>query len=135
MPSAPISQATPIPTERKQIAAILAKLSLHYWRPDYTPEQARMVMEDYLDDLRGYSPAQVAQACADYRKLPDSKFFPASGALLALLGHSTKTEYRSRLPTFRAPPQLEGPRGKTKSVADVLKAHGFEKAAAKWATP
>jgi hypothetical protein len=123
---------TPIPTERKQVAAILAKLSLHYWRPDFSPEQARLIMGDYLDDLRGYSPEQVCRACSEYRKLPDAKFFPTSGALLALLGHGTKSEPRPRLPTFRAPNLLSGPRAKFKSVGDVLREHGEVQAAEKW---
>lgn len=117
---------------RKQVAALLARLSFHYWRPDYSPEQARMVMEDYLDDLAGYTPTQVEWACIQYRKSSDSKFFPHSGELLGLMGHGKYEEPRSRLPTFRAPPALTGPRGKTKSVADVLREHGYARDAEKW---
>lgn len=129
LPSAPTSQPTISP--RKQIAAILARLSLHYWRPDYSPEQARLLMEDYLSDLSGYSPAQVERACAEYRQNPANKFFPHSGELMGLMGHG-KTEYRSRLPTFRAPPALTGPRPRFKSVAEVLRENGMGAAAEKW---
>lgn len=121
-------------TPRKQIAAVLARLSLHYWRPDYSPEQARLLMEDYLSDLSGYSPAQVERACAEYRQNPANKFFPHSGELLGLMGHG-KTEYRSRLPTHRATPALTGPRAPVKSVAQVLREHGMTAAAKKWDAP
>lgn len=129
------SQQQPTPSsDRKQIAALLARLSLHYWRPDYTPEQARLLVEDYLSDLAGYTPDQVRRACEDYRKLPDSKFFPHSGELLALMGHGKyETTVYQRLPTWTTPKcLLEAPRGKTKSVADILREHGYERDAEKW---
>lgn len=92
-----------------------------------------MVMEDYLDDLAGYSPTDVERACIQYRKSPDNKFFPHSGEILGLLGHRKAEEPRSRLPTWTTPKYLlEAPRGNLKSVAEVLRGHGFERAAEKW---
>lgn len=133
MPSAPTSQQTTQPSERKQIAAILARLALHFWRPDFTPEQARMVIEDYLDDLRGYSPTQIERACMQFRKRPDSTFFPKSGQLLGILGADRELDPpRSRLPTWRAPAALMAPRGKLKTVAEVLRDSGHTVAADRW---
>lgn len=92
-----------------------------------------MVIADYLDDLAGYTATQVERACMQFRKLPDSKFFPKSGELLVLLsGRSSFDMPPCRLPTFRAPLALTGPRGKMKSVADVLRDTGHAAAAEKW---
>lgn len=131
LPSAPISRETPIPTERKQIAAILAKLALHYWRPNYSPEQARMVMEDYLNHLRGITPAQVQQACDDYIRKPTSKFFPQIGELLELVRGPAWLRDSPRLPVHRAP-QISGPKPIFKSVSEVLRDNGLTAAAEKW---
>lgn len=91
-------------------------------------------MEDYLDDLAGYDPTQVERACIEYRKSSDSKFFPHSGELLGLMGHGKyDTVSYQRLPTWTTPKcLLEAPRGKTKSVADILREHGYEREAERW---
>lgn len=93
-----------------------------------------MVIEDYLDDLRGYTPSEVEKACVRYRKEPDSKFFPHSGELLKLLGaKSSWAAPEHRLPTWTTPKALlERPRGKMKSVADVLRDNGMTVAAERW---
>lgn len=121
-------------TPRKQVAAILARLSFHYWRPDYSQEQARMVMEDYLNDLEHISPASVEKACAEYRKKPDSKFFPKVGEILDLIaGPKWLQEPERRLPRYDpAQYQLAGPPAKFRSVAEVLREHGSIVAAEKW---
>ena len=122
-------------TPRKQIAAILARLSLHYHRPDYSQAQAKLLFEDYLNDLEPYSPRDVEIACEEYRRKPESKYFPKVGELLEIMrGPKWLREPKSSLPTWRTPAGfLEAPRGKTKSVAEVLREHGHEAAAAKWA--
>lgn len=124
-------------TPRKQISAILARLSLHYWRPDYSPEQAKLVMEDYLDDLAGHTPEQVSKACEQYRKNPDSKFFPKIGEIIELIkGPKWLQDQPRSLPVFRSSQyQLAAPRGKTKSVAEVLREHGHGELAEKWEAP
>lgn len=132
-PLVPTSQLEISP--RKQIAAILARLSLHYWRPDYSPDQARLLMEDYLSDLAAYSPIQVDRACAAYRRNPANKFFPHSGELMGLMGYGKPAEYRPRLETHRAPLSLSGPPNRVKSVAEVLRENGHPAAAANWGQP
>lgn len=91
-----------------------------------------MVMEDYLDDLAGHDPMAVERACIEYRKNPENKFFPKSGEILGILNAGAKYETRSYLPTFRAPIAIEGPRGKTKTVAEVLRDNGYKQAAERW---
>lgn len=119
--------------QRKQIAAILAKLSLHYWRPDFSPEQARLVMEDYLNDLAEFEPVQVERACMEYRRRPGSEFFPKICQILEILKPPRPAydgQPRSCLPKFeRSQFMLTGPKPKLKSVGEVLRQHGFTRAA------
>jgi hypothetical protein len=135
LPSAPTSQLpTTQPNERKQVAAILARLSLHYWRPDYTPEQAKLLIQDYLDDLAGYSVVEIERAVMTYRRLPDSKFFPKSGELLAIMNPPREPDRpRSRLPTFHSSEYLPPPpKNKLRSVAEILRGYGFTKEAQRY---
>jgi hypothetical protein len=88
-------------------------------------------MGDYLEDLKDYSAAQISGACAEYRRQADARFYPTSGQLLAILRKNDPSPSHCRLPTYHAPRQLEAPRA-VKSVAEVLAAHGFEKAAEDW---
>lgn len=63
---------------------ILSRLAIHYYRPDFTEGQAKLLIADMVEDLREYSPDVVADACSEYRRKADSKFFPNSGTLRAL---------------------------------------------------
>jgi hypothetical protein len=103
---------------------------MHYWRPDFTPEQMRYLMADYLEDLGHIEPERVEAACRQWRRNPENKFFPKIGELLELL--KPEWEPRSHLPTFRAPPALPAPKGPIRSVADILRQYGFAKAARRW---
>lgn len=122
-----MQRSTTSPNTAMEISAHLTKLAMHYWRPDFTPGQMRHLMADYLEDLRGHSPAEIADACARYRRNPENKFYPRSGQLLELM----KIEPWCRLQTYHAPPALPAPR-KTKSVGDVLREHGFVRQADRW---
>jgi hypothetical protein len=64
------------------IVAMLAKLALQYWRPDFSPEQAKHLYSDYLDDLRGFSIKALADAIKKYRTDGANKFFPTSGQII-----------------------------------------------------
>lgn len=117
----------------KQISAILSKLALHYWRPDFTPAQVNLLMGDYLDDLEGKSPYDVDAACRQYRSNPDNQYFPRTGQLLELMGEKcrpSEVQERHSKPFVRYP-ALDSPRA-TKSVAEILKEHGFNGAAERW---
>ena len=63
----------------------LAKLSVLYWRPDFTPGAARQFYLTYLEDLRDYSLKSIRNAVVAYRRNPESKFFPLPGQLLGLI--------------------------------------------------
>lgn len=69
-------------------AVILAKLNelaLLYWRPDFTPAQAKIVQAQYLDDLRDFAVKDIDHAIKTYRRDPANKFFPHPGALRGIL--------------------------------------------------
>lgn len=121
-------QKTLIENTALEINAILSRLSLHYWRPDFGPGQVRLLLADYLDDLHGYSVEAINAACTQYRRNPENKFFPRSGDLLALL--KPKSEPRHHLQPFRGLPVIEAPRA-TKTAAQILAEHGFTLASAR----
>lgn len=87
-------------------------------------------MADYLSDLAAFTPEQINQACAEYRRNGENRFFPTSGQIRELI-QGQPSEPRRHLTTFRGYPALEAPRA-TKSVAEVLRAHGMDRAAESW---
>lgn len=94
-----------------------------------------MVIEDYLDDLAGFEPWQIERACMEFRRQPENKFFPKSGELLGILRPKSAWDTPpSRLPKFRSPPALTGPKPKLRSVGDVLRDHGHGGAAERYET-
>ena len=66
------------------ILALLAKMALHYWRPDFTPSQAKQLYGDYVDDLSQYPMSKVAAAIEEYRQR-GGKFFPTVQQLISLI--------------------------------------------------
>src|SRR5262245_40849754 len=80
----PDYQVTAEAQKDEAILVLLAKLALVYWRPDFTPAQAKQLYSQYLDDLRPYSFADVSEAIEKYRQSPDSKFYPTPGELRGL---------------------------------------------------
>lgn len=66
------------------VATALLRLQAHYWRPEFTPAQARELYEDFMDDLGHIPPDILDEACAAYRRDPDARFFPRPGQLLAI---------------------------------------------------
>lgn len=85
--SAGKSQAEISAAQQKDEAILiqLAKLALMYWRPDFTPGQAKQLYEMYLDDLRVYSFYDICKACEKFRQNADNKFFPTSGQIRGLI--------------------------------------------------
>lgn len=63
-----------IPASRKFTIAILAKLANH-WKNDRSPQEWKMLFEDYCDDLSEFSEVHIEQAIRDHRRT--SQWFPA----------------------------------------------------------
>jgi len=66
------------------IIALLGKLSIHFWRPDFTAAQARQLYVDYVYDLGDYSLRDIADAIVKYRQ-GGHEFFPKSGQLVQII--------------------------------------------------
>lgn len=119
--------------EPKELVLVaLNRLALHYWRPDFTPSQAKAVMGDYLEDLAHYGAERVEEACRRWRCDPANKFFPRPGEMLALIQpKSAPPVERHASQTYRAPRMIEHAR-KLPSVAEVLRRHGHASDAMQW---
>ena len=118
-----------------EIAAILSRLALHYWRPDFDASQTKHLLADFLEDLRGIPVQDIDYATKVYRRDPENQFFPTPGKLLAILKPARKADpsYDARAQdSYRAPQLGHDFKQATKSVADVLREHGYEAQAAKW---
>ncbi len=74
-----------IPGKDEAIIALLGKLALHYWRPDFTPGQARQIYADYVYDLGQFALSDIAAAINRYRQNGANRFFPSSGALIDII--------------------------------------------------
>lgn len=114
---------------RLEISGILARLALHYWRPDFSPQQAKLLIEDMVCDLQGYSAGQVQDACASYRRKVENRFFPRGADIIALMRADMPS--RSYLPAYRPPREL-GHSATLQTVAEVLRNHGHGSAAESW---
>ena len=66
------------------VATALLRLQAHYWRPDFTPAQAKELYADFMDDLGHIPPDILDDAIAQYRRNPKSEWFPKPSQLLAI---------------------------------------------------
>eukprot|EP00913_Durusdinium_trenchii_P005309 g4955.t1 len=80
-----------------EIAALLAKLALHYWRPNFTDAQAKQLYMDYIGDLKIYPLDVINRAVGVYRRNEKEKWFPKSGQLIALCEAAIKARRTDRL--------------------------------------
>lgn len=86
------------PGKDEAILALLAKLALHYWRPDFTPGQARQVYADYVYDLGPFALSDIASAINKYRQTGANRFFPTSGALIDIITQPCSWESEPNAP-------------------------------------
>lgn len=86
------------PGKDEAILALLGKLALHYWRPDFTPGQARQVYADYVYDLGPFALSDIAAAINEYRQTGANRFFPSSGALIDIITKPASWESEPNAP-------------------------------------
>ena len=84
------------PASFPEMAAHLAKLALHFWTPNMSPEQASQKFQDFFADLEGISEPTLARACQQYRTDPSNSYFPTPGKLLALCAEERSQTLRIR---------------------------------------
>lgn len=120
----------------RTISEILARLQVHYWRPDFTAAQTASLYADMIEDLSGCSEGILRAAVADYRSDPAAKFFPRSGDLIGRLDTANRRRVRARFnlhrvlsaPNKSEPVQQEVPtKERRKELADIARkvARGF----------
>lgn len=112
------------PQKEKQIAIILGKLAVHYYRPDFNQAAAQSMISDMVEDLGDYPLYEIETAIKRYRQNGENRFFPTPGQLISLL-KPPKPEPKCRLETFRDYQDAPGPRA-TKTAAQVLAEHGLK---------
>jgi len=65
----PSLQPSSLSADDRHVAALIARLLLHFWTPQDLSDGARKAMAaDWLEDLREFGPAIVAEACARWRR-------------------------------------------------------------------
>lgn len=79
------AKATAIKAKDEAILVLLAKLALHYWRPDFLPSQAKQLYADYCEDLREFPLSEIASAIKKYRRDTTRRFYPSSGELIGII--------------------------------------------------
>lgn len=77
--------AGPKLADKRDFATLLGRLSIHYWQPDFTPDQVKLKLQDYEEDLAGVTADELRDACGEWRRDPLNKFFPKTGELLELV--------------------------------------------------
>lgn len=71
------------PAQTTDVAAMLGKLALHY-SLGQDASHLKHLIADYIADLQEYPASVIDAACTEYRRHPDSKFFPRVGELRAI---------------------------------------------------
>ena len=67
-----------------QVSKLLMRLAMTYFSRDFSPEQAKVVIADYVLDLAEFAVCDIESAISCYRKDPTSEFFPKPGRLCEL---------------------------------------------------
>ena len=79
------------PPTDAEILLALTRLANHFPR-ERDPAQWRMLLEDYLRDLEGFSAADIHEAIVDHRRA--KRFFPTVSELIELAQmHRTEREF------------------------------------------
>lgn len=64
---------------------MLAALAVHYYRPDFTPGQAKSLIGDMVEDLAEFTVPEIEVAIRGWRKDASKRFFPRGAELAELI--------------------------------------------------
>lgn len=95
------------PQKRAATILMLARLSSHYYRPDFSQGQATLLVEDMADDLSEFTFAEIENAIRDYRRDNANKFYPRSGDLIALIQGKRKARATDAAQGDKGPVRFE----------------------------
>lgn len=73
------------PAKPAEILNLLARLKLHFASSYTTENEFQYMLTDYLADLAQYPKDLLELACVEFRKNPESQFFPKIGQLIKLI--------------------------------------------------
>ena len=99
-------------TRRRQIAAAIARLLLHYRHLDLPASAQEMIAEDWLEDLEELHIDDVRFACREWRQTQPYRPTPADIRLLAI------AEHRRRNP-IPEPPYIPPPAPRERTAEEV----------------
>lgn len=94
-----------VATMKAKKAMSLSRLALHFYRPDFSEQHARLLIDDMVRDLKRVTPEDVERACKLWRTNEASRFFPTSGQLLAMLKNPFKDSPAASHGFYKAPPE------------------------------
>lgn len=82
---------------------LLSRLALHYYRPDFTEGQAKLLILDMASDLDPYTAGDVEVAIGAYRRNSANKFFPRSGDIIEVINTIRKARREAEADVKRRP--------------------------------
>lgn len=88
------------PEKAKALAAMLMQLSSHYYRPDFSPAQAKSLIGDMVEDLAEYTIQDVEQAIRAYRQDASKGYYPRAAHLRDLI--ATRRRAQTHAATINA---------------------------------
>lgn len=90
----------------QQLSTLLRRLAVAFYSPDFTQEQASVVIADYILDLGGFAIVDVEDAIRAYRRDPKAQFFPKPGILYSLAAAAQKERRESERHRAAKSPQF-----------------------------
>lgn len=109
---------------RAEISVMLGRLSLHYWRPNFTEEKNALIVDDYCRDLHGVTVQELADAIEQYRKKIGERYFPTIAQLNKLIGDAVADRERMKRGATRMLEALDAP---DTAEADKPQQHDYSK--------
>ena len=76
--------------KRAQIILMLSRLAIHYYRNDFSEAQARLLIEDLVNDIVHCTIYDIEKAIQSHRRDPRARFFPTSGQILGQIEKARK---------------------------------------------
>ena len=79
----------------REIAGQIARLLVHYWTENMPATMREAQAQDWLSDLREFSPEVVAEACRQWRQRPGGKR-PTPGDIRSICQEEVRTTWQAQ---------------------------------------
>lgn len=109
---------------KRDFAMLLGRLAIHFWQPDFTPEQVKLKLQDYEEDLAGVTVDELREACAEWRRDPLNNFYPKSGQLLEIVKPMISDRARQQMGAQYLLSIMDAPTSRAIDVSQRLHALG-----------